>query len=453
MSITGAEAGGRASYSLTIAGDLDGDGLADAVVASPYVNAGGSARGMVSVYFSATLAPRTDYSTSQADVTILGLNDSGYLGWYMGAAGDVDNDGLDDLVIGTADRNVGDAWLFFGSTLVGGGTFTVAQADVLFDGVGSEAVGSAGDVDNDGFDDVLLMTSLGDTSRLSGCCEGIVSLFMGSDLALGGTFTPAEAFATFGGESLDQMAGAVAALGDIDGDGLGDFSIGNWAYGWQTWSSNYGVAYVMLGATVAAGGAYELSAADVRIVGSLGSKAGTSIAAVQDIDGDGAAELLVGAPEAWFGSGVRRAGSAHLFFSTTLLSTPNLSISSDADWSCVTSNATQWMGYSVSGAGDVDDDGLGDLVVGVTNLAFPYSSGGAVALFLGQSILPTSGADLWQADHLFTGAAAGDTAGFAVSGGGDVDGDGLDDLLLGSLNYSVGPSTHEGRAYILLSPY
>jgi hypothetical protein len=128
----------------------------------------------------------------------------------------------------------------------------------------------------------------------------------------------------------------------------------------------------------------------------------------------------------------------------------NTSSLAAADYSFVGENTGDSAGISVSSAGDVDGDGLDDLLVGAYENDDGGTSAGKAYLILAASLGSTSTIDLSLADYSFVGENPGDLAGHSVAGAGDVDGDGLDDLLVGAHGNNDG-GNGAGKAYLILS--
>src|SRR5262249_28472230 len=151
-----------------------------------------------------------------------------------------------------------------------------------------------------------------------------------------------------------------------------------------------------------------------------GDEVGYSVAGPGDVDGDGQADLLLGAP--YSDAGSVDGGAAYLLLGPVR---SGLDLK-DATALLVAEAAGDLAGQSVAGAGDVDGDGLADLLVGAYGNDAGGTDAGTTYLLSG----PVGGeVDLGDATARMLGEVAGDKAGFAVAGAGDVDGDGLDDVL------------------------
>jgi hypothetical protein len=205
---------------------------------------------------------------------------------------------------------------------------------------------------------------------------------------------------------LDLLGWSVGALGgDVTGDQVPDVIVGAWQAG-----AGSGYARVHSGAD----GALVL-----QTFGAFpGGRYGWSVSGAPDRDGDQRRELLIGAPRADWGA--TDAGSVYVVSSATGLVLARL----DGD------DAGDELGFSVADAGDVDGDGTSDYVVGA-----PFDDDGGVDA---GSARVHSGADdtlIWRWD----GAASGDRLGWSVSGAGDVDGDGFDDVIAGARQDSARP--------------
>jgi hypothetical protein len=235
-----------------------------------------------------------------------------------------------------------------------------------------------------------------------------------------------------GGRALDGAGAALAGPGDVNGDGLADLLVG--APDQDSGGVNAGAAYLVLGGGV---GIASLADSEAILLGDeSGDDAGRGLAG-KDLDGDGYSDLMVGAPE-HDGS----AGAAYVLFGPV----SGTSSLADADVVVPGEGAGDEAG-AVLATGDVDGDGRGDLLVGGDGDDDGGSGAGAVWVIAD----PAAGASMSAADAKFVGEDAGDQAGTAVASGADVDGDGIDDLLVGAPG-DDDSAADAGAVYLLLGP-
>ena len=426
--ISGSDPAGASGSSVAGAGDLDGDGLDDLLIGA--VLGGPDATGAAYVVAGPGLGA---ISLDSATATLIGVMPYDQAGSSVSGAGDIDGDGLADVIVGApgvdaAVANVGAAYIVFGplagpQSLAAADVELIGQAD--FDAAGSSVAG-AGDVDGDGWSDVLVgapghevfdKDTPGAAYLVAGPVAGSV------DLAL--------ATARLIGEVPEDDAGAsVSSAGDVDGDGLSDVIIG--APGHDARGTDSGAAYVLLGPI---GGTLDLGDADHKLIGEMPvDVAGTSVAGVGDVDGDGLDDVLVGAPG--HHGGAENRGAAYLVNGG---GAATLSLE-DADATMVGIGPDAMAGLGVAGVGDVNGDGSVDLLIGANH----GLSQGAAFVTYG----PVSGTiGLQGADIMLTGEV-GDRAGDRLAGAGDVDGDGLSDLVVGVGGRSILPGP--GVTYLFL---
>ena len=442
--LTSPTAYAAAGKGLAGVGDLDGDGLSDLAVGAPYADGASSNHGALYViHGDAALRSDGERPLEGADLVIRGALESDMLGWSVAGAGDVDADGLGDLLIGApwdahAGFAAGAAYLVHGAVLDGlAGEYGVEELALritaaAYDDQLGYALDGVGDVNGDGHDDLLIGAPQADGSAPS---SGAAYLLLGPITA---DCDVTVADATWSSDTLNDGLGmAVAGIGDINADGLADAAIG--AYRRDEPVTDAGVAAVVLG-RVEPAGSWDLSDADAQLYATqTRAFAGCALAGVGDVDADGYDDLLVGARGQDYGFGDM--GAAFLvrgpFEGADYLdAASDAAIRGDAEYG--------YAGTAVAGPGDIDGDGHTDLV-----LSAPYAgddnNAGVVVVFYG----PIEGVKaLSDAQAVLQGGGSGHMLGERLSGAGDVDGDGYPDLLVGVPGYDQ-PSADAGAAWLL----
>ncbi len=385
--------------------DVNGDGFADVVVGA-YGVSSNTGRAYVYLGRAGGLGP------SPATTLIGPGGAGGYFGNSVASAGDVNGDGFADVVVG-AHRVSGDsgaAYVYF----AGVGGLAPAPATVLVgrDGPGGQfgvSVASAGDVNGDGYSDIII-GSWGASSAI-----GAAHVYLGS--ATGPAATPASSYA--GADGINGRFGcSVSSVGDLNGDGYADVVIG--AMGAM---GSAGRAYVY------SGSASGLAASPSRaLTAPLGGHFGYSVASANDVDGDGYADLVVGAPDA-----DRNTGRANIYRG----SAAGLGMTPDTE--LVGPDAIGGsFGTSVAGAADVSGDGYADLVVGAPAA---LTGNGRAHFYMGSA----TGVGVTPVASMTGTDGIGTNYGAAVAGGGDINGDGFGELVIGV----PGVAIRTGRVHML----
>ena len=420
----GEGAGDRVSHG----GDIDGDGFDDVIIRAP---GGGAVDGIAYVVFGDALNTTSASGPIALDSAGVAIGDGHDMGFSAGV-GDVDGDGLGDVLVSAAESE--EVYLFSGATLATmTGQVPPNMADAVLTNTQRFAmVAGAGDTNGDGVGD-LLIQSAGHSNNWDYSTGGAFLLPgpVTGDLVL------EDAALQFYGEGLYGSCGrSLDGAGDTNGDGLDDVVILDSEGGSVGWS---GEAYVVLGPVTAD---RELVDADA-FIGTQGGLVQSHynawcVAHADDTDGDGYDDLLIGT-SAMVSGEVHGGGVVLLrgpFEGEILMEDAEAKLFGDGGGA----------GTSVASAGDLNDDGFPDLVVGDL-LADPgLNDAGVVYVELG----PISGAHgLADADFEFDGQNSGDMAGYCASAG-DFDGDGRVDLLVGAPGNDDADS-NAGAAYLILN--
>ena len=387
----------RFGESVSGAGDVDGDGFADLVVGAPLDDNAGVDAGMVRVY-----SGRTGSALFSVDGT--GVGD--HLGWSVAAAGDVDGDGMADLVVGSRfdddnGRDSGSACVLAGASGAIIHFFTGAAAGDQF----GWSVAAAGDVDADGYADVIVGGPFADSSSTD---AGVAHVYSGKTGAL------LHAFA--GASANDQFGWSVAGVGDVDGDGMTDLAVG--APMEDGNGSDAGAAHVFSGGSGAALWGVSGDGA--------GDHLGWSVAAAGDVDGDLSPDLVVGAPHA--DSAAVDAGLAKVVAGSDGSIIHLVSGAASADH----------LGWSVGGGCDLDGDGYADIITGSPMHDGGGRDAGRAAIWSG-----ATGQQLW----VMHGSSSDGHLGWDVALSSDVNGDGYADAVLGLPGAGAG-AARTGRAMV-----
>lgn len=501
----------NAGRAVSSAGDINGDGYDDLIVGAPGTTNGdayvifGGASGFGTV--DGTGRNVVDLTTLEVSKGFVIRGDGGgdQFGYSVSSAGDINGDGYDDIVVGArggddVGYNAGEAYVIFGGAsdfgtvdgsnraVINVASLSAAQGFIIqgsssYDLLGS-SVSGAGDVNGDGIDDLIVSARDGE---MGGNNAGEAYVVFGTDQGFGApdgasrqvidlaALSAAQGFIIQGDEADDHFGRSVHAAGDVNGDGYDDIVVG--ADGGDDGGDRAGEAYVIFGG---AGGFGSPDGASRQVIdtttlsASQGfiiqgdhsvSQTGWSVASLGDINGDGFADMAVSTfaetVDAYY------AGAAFVVFGTDqgfgtdvggrqVLDLGGLAASQGF---IISANYSyEYLGSAVSGAGDVNGDGIDDIIVASRNSGDAGSNAGAAYVVFGTT--EGFGTDVDGRQVIFVGELTADQ-GFVIQGdavedhlslgisaAGDINGDGFDDLIVGAPNGDDGGSD-AGEAYVI----
>jgi hypothetical protein len=445
--LEGNQIGAAFGGSVAAAGDVDGDGIGDLVVGAPQYDAGEADEGAVFVFLG-TASGIASGTAASAAAQLEGDQAGAHLGTSVAGAGDVDGDGFDDVIAGAPDYTHGEnsegvALLFLGSA-TGIADAGAAAADALFEADQADAslgvsVAGGGDVDADGHADILLGAPDFDGPASD---SGAAFLFRGSATGIANG-SPTSASAQFLGDATSAVFGtSVALVGSVNGDAFADLAIG--APNFDAGQTNEGGVFVFHGSAtgIQSGG---IATADSQLEGDrAGILLGSSVSAAGDVDGDGLGDLIAGAPR--WSDGEFLEGAAFVFRGTATGIT-------DAGTGAAATRLEgdqigAQFGLSVAAAGNTNFDAYADVLVGAPAYSIGANVAGAAFLFTGSaSGIASVGAG--AATERFAGVVPSAFFGSTLALAGDLNGDAIGDLAIGSPFLGNGESG-EGAAFVFL---
>jgi hypothetical protein len=380
-------------------GDLNNDGFDDFVIGAEGNDENGSYAGSAYLYFgAATLG-------NKPDLTFLGQKEYGGFGSTVSFAGDVNSDGFDDLIIGGFSTN--QAQLFLGKKDMNSVPDFVFKGEKAYSHFGN-SVSNAGDFNGDGFDDILI----GDlTNSTNGTNKGRACLYFGAQEM------DTNPDLTFEGEEIfNEFGNTVTCAGDVNNDGFSDIMVGA---PWYDRINILGRLYIYYGSSS------PDSIPDVVITGTHQYRQmGSIIASAGDVNNDGYDDVIVGMP--FEGNAPNGMSYVDIYYGGAIMDTvPDVKIEKMV-WG---------FGFGISGAGDLNDDGFDDVIIGGSDKNYIYYGGSPM------DTIP---------DLFIPGEGRGYDFGPSLSFAGDINNDGYSDLLMGS-RYSSAVGTGMGRVFIYSS--
>ncbi len=443
--VNGPTAGEGLGFAVSGAGDVNGDGYADVIVGAPYADLGLTEVGAAYLY----LGSRYGLATSPAKsiypswgYECLTYCDYGHFGYAVATAGDVNGDGRADVIIGYPGYSgyfgfaggLGRIHIYYGAPGGLNNDYWYENGDAATSYFGW-SVGTAGDVNHDGYADIIAGEPYYDNGEAS---EGRVYVYHGG--AGGPDGTPD--WSAEGNYAEALFGAAVATAGDVNKDGYADVIIGAPTYDHQNVG---GRAYVYYGG---AGGLAATPAWTGECEDHYRCKYGYAVSTAGDVNDDGYADIIVGAKTEygfrwvysygwWSKLATYEGGNVYAYLGgpSGLATSPNWHIYGDQD--------EGWLGAAVGRAGDIDGDGFDDVLVGAPG----YHNGEADE---GRAYVYRGGAGGLATSPTWTGESnqAGANYGTSVGSAGDVNGDGVPDIIVGAPKYDGAAGADTGRAYV-----
>jgi hypothetical protein len=379
------------------AGDVNNDGYDDVIIGEFY-NANSN---RAYIYLG------EEDMNNEPDVILEGEYPDDHFGWSVSSAGDINNDGFSDVIIGafTNDQggnDAGSAYIYYGGNPMNN------VPDIIFIGEnGSDyfgcSVSSAGDVNNDGYDDVII-GAYGEGPFLDD--RGKAYVFFGGN--------PMDNISDvmFIGSKDDKFGFSVSSAGDVNKDGYFDVIVGEPSFD----DSDPGWAYVYFG------GNPMNNMSDIDLIGGApGDRFGWSVSDVGDINNDTFSDFIIGAPKNdSIGSDC---GAAYIF-------TGNDSVDNVSDIILYGDDFDSAFGFSVSGGNDINNDGFDEIIIGAYENRTNGNSIGAVYIYYGNESLTN------LREFIIEGFKSFDSFGICVSTAGDINKDGYYEIIVASKKYS-----------------
>jgi hypothetical protein len=404
-------------FSVATAGDVNNDNYSDVIVGAPGI-------GWAYVFHgSATgLSTTPDWSVYGGDS----------FGISVATAGDVNNDGFDDVIVGapntsSPELSEGKVFVYHGSatglSTTPNWTAESNQANALF-GI---SVGTAGDVNNDNHDEVIVGAHY--YSNGEGF-EGAAFVWYGGSGGLGDPGTPGNADWMAESDQAWAIFGVSAGTaGNVNGDAYDDVIIGSYWYG--NGQDHEGAAFVWHGGSGGLGANGNPTNADWVVESDQAyAQLGIAVATAGDVNDDSYDDVIIGANQ------YDSEGRAFVYHGS-----PSGLTVGPADWMAESGQANAGFGSSVGTAGDVNDDGYDDVIIGANLYDLGQTDEGRAYVYHGSATGLGPGPQ-WTAQGDQDTAYYGRSAGTA----GDVNNDGFADVVVGAYLYD-NDQVNEGRAY------
>ena len=474
FAINGISGYDRAGEHVSSAGDVNDDGIADLIIAAPYASSpNGEASGKSYVVFGKSTGFNRTLNLSSLNGTngfvINGIAEGDVLGKSVSSAGDVNGDGIADLIIGASGAfhngiKSGQSYVVFGKSTGFSPTLNLSSLNgtngFAINGINNNdlsgnSVSSAGDVNGDGIADLIIGAP---SASHNGIRSGQSYVVFGKSTGFSPTLNLSSlngtnGFTINGIAASDTLGNSVSSAGDVNGDGFDDLVIE--ASGASRNGYESGQIYVVFGKSTGFSPTLNLAnlnGANGFTINRIAGNPTFSVSSAGDVNNDGIADLIIGTSGATPNPIPNR---SYVVFgkSTGFSATLNLSSLNGTNGFVINGINSDGSGQSVSSAGDVNDDGIADLIIGELT-AYPNGIGsGQSYVVFGKSTGFSSTLNLSDLNgtngFAINGIKEFDSSGISVSSAGDVNDDGIADLIIGAYNASPNGIDYSGQSYVV----
>ncbi|MDQ3022055.1 MAG: FG-GAP-like repeat-containing protein [Bacteroidota bacterium] len=409
-------------FSVSTAGDVNGDGFDDVIIGAPFYDNNHANEGKVFVYLGSLIG-----LLNTATWSAVSNQADSYFGWSVSTAGDVNNDGYSDIIIGAnsydqGQTDEGRAFVYHGSisglSLTPNWTGECNQSNSQY----GWAVSTAGDLNNDGYSDVVVGAPLFDNVQSD---EGRAFIYFGS---ASGLSNPVSQTAE-SNQPTAHFGGSVSTAADVNGDGFSDIIVGANTY--DNPLRDQGCSFVYLGSATGIASTSNWSTPNIQ---SFFSFLGCSVSSAGDINGDGYSDIITGADS--YDNVETDEGKVFVYYGSAT------GLPATANWTTESNQPYAHMGNSVSGAGDFNNDGYSDVIIGAKEFDNGQSNEGGAFIYFGSSTGLSNVSNVSMESNQINSYF-----GTSVSCAGDVNADGYSDVIVGAYIYDNGQS-NEGRAFV-----
>lgn len=420
--VEGDQSGVEFAAAVSAAGDVNGDGYADVILGAPKYNNGIDNEGAALVFHGSAGGLSDTYNWLASS-----MNAGSRFGSAVSKAGDVNGDGYDDVIVGAYRYNNGQpeegaAFVYHGSEF---GLSPIPNWMVETNVKNAQygyAVGGGGDINGDGYDDVVVGAKLFTNGQVN---EGAVFVYYGSPTGL----NHSHAWSFESNQESAMLGHAAGIAGDVNGDGYSDVYVSapQYEYG----SVDEGRVMVFLGAETGLKPAPDWIGEGNQDNGWFGASA----SGAGDTNSDGYDDLIVGAPH--YDLEQVDEGAAFVYLGSPY------GLRAKAAWIADGNHSDEGFGIAVGMVGDTDQDGYAEVVVGAHLYSLDQPEEGAVFVYHGTPTGPSENASWWA------GGGKNETwFGYSTGTAGDVNDDGCSDLVVGAPIYKLDEKTVLGRAFV-----